>query len=254
MTRTATEPHPIFPELAGTRRFTVDEYHRLADAGILGPEDRVELLDGYVVYKADYPELQPTDGLFPEWRALRQWSRADYHAMHDAGILMEGERVELLDGYMVEKPMRNPPHDGSITRITNRLPRRLPSGWVTRVQSAVTFWQSEPEPDGAVVRGDDTSYDTRHPGPADFGIIIEVSDSSLIFDRRVKGSMYARFGVLVYWILNVIDRQVEVYADPDPAANPPAYRTRADYAMTDAVPVVLDGTAVATVPVADLIP
>src|SRR5947207_14788008 len=104
--------------------------------------------------------------------------------MPQAGMMTEGNGVECIDGYHEERPMRNPPHDGAITRLTNRLPRRVPAGWVTRVQSAVTFTQSEPEPDAAVVRGDDTSYDARHPEPGDFGIIIEVSDSSLLFDRR----------------------------------------------------------------------
>jgi Uma2 family endonuclease len=173
--------------------------------------------------------------------------------MGDAGIIMEGDRIELLEGYLVEKPMRKPPYDGAITRLTNRLPRRLPAGWVLRGQSAVSFAESEPEPDGAVVRGDETSYDARHPGPTDFGIIIEVSDSSLGFDRREKGRIYARAGVPVYWVVNVEDRQVEVYTDPDSAASPPAYRTRTDYLPGQDLPIVLDGQPAGTIPVADLL-
>jgi Uma2 family endonuclease len=184
----------------------------------------------------------------------RRLTVAEYHTMHDAGILMEGERVELIDGYLVEKPMRNPPHDGAVTRITNRLPRRIPAGWVPRVQSAVTFTGSEPEPDAAIVRGDDTSYDARHPDPGDFGIIIEVSDSSLLFDRRVKGRMYAEVNIPVYWIVNVVDRQVEVYTGPDPAANPAVYRNRTDYRPGDTVPLVLDGQPAGGIPVDDLLP
>src|SRR5262245_30877833 len=83
MTPTTTPPSTIFPELAGTRRFTVDKYHRLIDAGILDPQDKVELLDGYVLIKRDYPELTPTDGPFPDWRWLRRWSSAEYHRMID---------------------------------------------------------------------------------------------------------------------------------------------------------------------------
>jgi Uma2 family endonuclease len=184
---------------------------------------------------------------------FRKFTPEQYHKLIDSGIVMEGEPIELLEGYMVEKAMRNPPHDGSVTRLTNRLPRRLPAGWVTRIQCAVSMTDSEPEPDGAVVRGDDTSYDTRLPAPADFGIIIEVSDSSLAFDRRDKGRIYARAGIPVYWIVNVADRQVEVYSDPDAAANPPAYRTRTDYRPGDAVPITLDGKVVGTIPVSDLL-
>jgi Uma2 family endonuclease len=171
-----------------------------------------------------------------------------------SGLLMEGEPVELLEGYLVEKHVRNPPHDGSVTRLTNRLPGHLPSSWVTRIQCAVALGESEPEPDGAVVRGDVTSYDTRLPTAADFGVIIEVSDSSLAFDQRDKGRIYARAGIPVYWIVNVADKQVEVYTDPDPAANPPAYRTRTDYRPGDSVPIVLDGQPAGSIAVSDLIP
>ncbi|QDU20252.1 Uma2 family endonuclease [Urbifossiella limnaea] len=184
----------------------------------------------------------------------RRLTVAEYHTMHDAGILMEGERVELLDGYIVEKPMRNPPHDVTLQRLTKRLLRLGLAGWEVRIQSAVSFQESEPEPDGSVVRGDEARYATRHPVPADFGIIIEVSDSSLLFDRQVKGKMYAEVAVPVYWIVNVVDRQVEVYSDPDPAATPPAYRTRTDYHPGDDVSLVLDGVAVGTIPAADLLP
>lgn len=184
----------------------------------------------------------------------RRLTVSQYHTMHDAGILMEGERVELLDGYLVEKAMRNPPHDGVVTRLTNRLPRRVPTGWVTRIQSAVTFLDSEPEPDGAIVRGDDTSYDHRHPGPSDFGIVIEISDSSLAFDRRVKQRLYAEVGVPVYWIININDSQIEVYTDPQPNAALPTYANRTDYRAGQSVPMTLDGVAVGSVPVTDLLP
>src|SRR6516225_4874501 len=93
MTPTTTKPLPIFPELAGTRRFTTDEYHRLIDAGILGPDDKVELLDGYVLLKADYADL-PADGPFPEWRVLRRFTSAQYHQMLDLGIIDREEKLE----------------------------------------------------------------------------------------------------------------------------------------------------------------
>lgn len=83
---------------------------------------------------------------------------AEYHTMHDAGLLMEGDRVELLDGYLVEKPPRNPPHDVTLQRLTKRLIRLGLVGWEVRIQSAVSFQESEPEPDAALVRGDDTTF------------------------------------------------------------------------------------------------
>jgi Uma2 family endonuclease len=138
--------------------------------------------------------------------------------------------------------------------LTNRLPRYIPSGWVTRVRCAVTFSESEPEPDGAIVRGADTAYDSRHPASSDFGIIIEVSDSPLVFDRREKGRIYARAGIPVYWIVNVVDQQFEVYTDPQPGDSPPAYAAQAIYRPGQDVPVLLDGNVASAIPVSDLLP
>ncbi len=254
MTPTTTKPVPIFPELAGTRRFTTEEYHRLIDAGVLGPDDKVELLDGYVLYKADYPELQPTDGALPEWRALRRWSSAEYHRMIDLGIFGPEEKLELLDGYLVLKMPQSKAHRAAVLRLATRLPSRLPAGWVVTTQAPIAVGGMDPEPDGAVVRGADADYDARDPGEADFGIVIEVSGSTLALDRSAKGRLYARVGLPVYWIVNVVDRRIEVYTNPNPTANPPAYTNRTDYAFLDPVPLVLDGITVATIPVAELIP
>jgi Uma2 family endonuclease len=118
----------------------------------------------------------------------------------------------------------------------------------------IALIESEPEPDAAVVRGDITTYFTRHPTPTDFGIVIEISDSTLAFDRRDKGRIYARAGIPVYWIVNVVDRQVEVYTDPQPGAAPPAYAAQTIYRPGQDVPILLDGTATSAVAVSDLLP
>jgi Uma2 family endonuclease len=191
----------------------------------------------------------------PTWVArARRFTRAEYHLLGTAGILREGERVELLDGLVVELPMKNPPHQGVSRRLVNRLPRVVPAGWFVQIADVVGLADSEPEPDASILRGDETSYDTRQPEPADTGVVIEVADSTLRTDRREKCRLYAEAGIPIYWIINLVDRQVEVYTDPDPAATPPAYRTRTDYLPGQDVPLVLDGAAVAAVPVADLLP
>src|SRR4051812_31622835 len=81
---------------------------------------------------------------------FRKFNPEQYHKLADAGIIMEGEPIELLEGYLVEKAVRNPPHETSIRRLTGRLPGRLPPGWSSQFQCAVWFAESEPEPDGAV--------------------------------------------------------------------------------------------------------
>jgi Uma2 family endonuclease len=149
--------------------------------------------------------------------------------------------------------MRNPPHEMSLRRMTARLPRRAP-GWFLQVQGAIALGASEPEPDGALLRGDETTCDGRLPTATDIGLLIEISDSTLAFDRRDKGRIYARAGIPVYWIVNVADKQIEVYTDPDATAEPPAYRTRTDYKPGDQLPVTLDGNPAGTIAVSDLLP
>jgi Uma2 family endonuclease len=84
--------------------------------------------------------------------------------------------------------------------------------------------------------------------------VAEVADSSLHIDRHEKGRIYARAGIPVYWIVNVVDKQIEVYTDPDPTANPPAYRTRTDYKPGDQLPVTLHGKQAATIAVTEMLP
>jgi Uma2 family endonuclease len=246
------EPPSVFPQFAGTRRFTPAEYRWLAEADILGPYDRVELLDGYIIYKADFVDL-PTDGMFPEWRLLRRWTPDEYRRMIDLGIIKSDERLELLDGYLALQMSQNTPHRSAFARFTALLPSRLPAGWFVMPHCPVALGLARPEPDGVVVRGTLPDYDKRDPLASDLGILIEVSDSTLDLDRTAKGRLYAHNSIPVYWIINVADRQIEVYTNPEPTADPPAYTTRADYKPGDAVPIVLDGQQVATVPVSELI-
>ena len=113
---------------------------------------------------------------------------------------------------------------------------------------------SEPEPDVAVARGDETTYDTRHPGPGDLGLVVEVAYSSLTLDRVHLARIYARAGIVEYWIVNLIDRQVEVYTQPSGPTAAPTYGHRHDYGPGDSVPLVLDGVAVGQVAVSEVLP
>jgi Uma2 family endonuclease len=255
MTPTTTADRPdVFPELAGTRRFTSEEYLRLIDAGILGPDDKVELLGGYILLKPDHVDPPAADGPFPEWRWLRRFSAGEYHRMIDLGVIGEDEKLERLDGYLVLKMPQNTPHRAAANRLYSRVMPRLPAGWVVFTNCPIPLGESDPEPDGVILRGVDTDYDHRDPAPADFGIVIEVSDSTLSSDRRAKQEFYAGAGLPTFWIINLVDAQVEVYTDPDPAATPPAYRTRTDDRRGQDALVVLDGAAVAAIPMADLLP
>jgi Uma2 family endonuclease len=185
---------------------------------------------------------------------FRRFSVPEYHKLIEIGVLTEDDNLELLEGYLVMKMARNPPHDGTIDLVKENLSPTLPAGWMLRIQEAITLNDSEPEPDIGVVRGNARTYVTRHPGPADIGLLIEVADSTLAGDRADKGRIYARAKIACYWIVNLLDRQVEVYTQPSGPAAAPAYGQQATFRAGDAVPLTLDGAALATVPVQDLLP
>ena len=156
--------------------------------------------------------------------------------MIETGILTAEDKVELLENYVVLKMPRNPRHDSTLQRMTRPLLRALPDGWDLRIQAAVTLADSQPEPDFALIRGSADDYETRHPDPADIGVVIEVADSSLLRDQRDKTRIYARGNILCYWIVNLVDRRVEVFTQPSGPTPLPAYQSLQTYQSSDAIP------------------
>jgi Uma2 family endonuclease len=181
---------------------------------------------------------------------FRRFSVDEYHKLIEIGMLTENDRVELLEGYLVEKMPHDPLHDGTLQKLNRRILKVLPAGWDLRIQMATTLGRSEPEPDGAVVRDVSHGYVKRHPGPKDIGVVIEVANTTLDSDRADKLMIYASTGLPVYWIVNVVDRQIEVYGQPKKTG----YRSKVIYKRGDSLPLKLDGTIVASIPVDDLLP
>ena len=199
--------------------------------------------------------LSPTVNLGPmPPLPVRRFTVDEYHRMMQNGILAAGERCELLDGWIVPKMTRSPLHDLALGLAEDEIGQRLPRAWFRRSQSAVTTAESEPEPDLAVARGRRRDYDAHHPTPAEIGLVVEIADSSSSQDRAVKGVLYARAAIPIYWIVNLVDRLLEVYTDPTESDPLPAYRRRQDYYPGDFVPLVLDGAEIDRIPVADLLP
>ena len=185
--------------------------------------------------------------------SLNRFSVAQYQRMVEAGILTAADKVELLENYVVLKMAKNPPHDGTIDLVKAAL-AHLPGGWMLRVQQTVVLTDSQPEPDFSAVRGNPRSFVARHPTAADVGLLIEVADSSLLRDQRDKTRIYARAGIPVYWIINLVDRRVEVYTQPSGPTAAPTYGAFQTFQPGDSVPLVLDGATAGAVPVADLLP
>jgi Uma2 family endonuclease len=149
-----------------------------------------------------------------------------YHAMIAAGVLSDDDPVELLEGVLVFKIPKNPPHRIALARLRRAVEKRLSPLFSLQLQEPITTPDSEPEPDAAVIRGEPEDYPDRHPGPSDVLLVVEVADTTLDRDRGIKLRGYARAGIEEYWIVNIPDAQLEVYTDPDSQAATPAYRKR----------------------------
>lgn len=200
---------------------------------------------------APVPSARPvTYGLDP---STYRFTVRQYEQMIDAGILTKDDKIELLEGYLVLKMPRNPPHDGTIQLIQEALRSVIPAGWNVRVQLTIALPDSHPEPDFAVVRGGPRSYLKRHPGPDDIGLVIEVANTSLQRDLADKTRVYAHAGLLAYWVINVTDGSIEVFARPSGPVAQPIYADRRTIRPPDALTLALDAAAV-TLPAADLLP
>ncbi|MEQ8819610.1 MAG: Uma2 family endonuclease [Sumerlaeia bacterium] len=145
-----------------------------------------------------------------------KFSLADYHRMIDAGIL-DHRKVELIEGEIVEMSPSGDPHYFSIWDMLILFQEHVPQqGFVTVSQSPIALpkQDSEPEPDFYVARKVLPGRQTK-PTPESLVLVVEVSESTLAYDRRVKLPLYARAGIAEFWIVNLIDDCIEVYRSPD---------------------------------------
>jgi Uma2 family endonuclease len=148
---------------------------------------------------------------------IRRWTRVQYDRLIEAGIFQTGDKVELLGGQICVSEPQNSPHATAICLAEEALRQAFAGSWSIRVLMPIALDQeSEPEPDLTVVAGGPRDYLADHPArPV---LVVEVSDSSLALDREHKGSLYARARLRDYWIVNLVDRVVEVYREPGPDA------------------------------------
>jgi len=183
--------------------------------------------------------------------AIHRFTVDEYERIVAAGALDDSSRVELIDGYMVTKMGKSAEHGWTTKRILNWLESRLPVGWTARKEEPVRIpAYDEPEPDIAIVQGSDDDYMHRIPTAADVALLVEVSGSTLLTDRGEKLSSYAKDGIPVYWVVNLADRQVEVYTGPGPAG----YTSRQDFLPGQQVPVVISGQQLGLIAVDDILP
>jgi Uma2 family endonuclease len=183
-------------------------------------------------------------------------SVAQYHEMLAHGVLSEDEPIEFLEGCVITMPPVGFSHRFVVQETALALRETLPSGWDLFVQQPITLAASEPEPNVTVFRGRNADYRDRHPGAADVGLVIEVADTSLAVDRDLKLPIYAASGIVEYWILNLIDRRLEVFRQPQVPniRGPASYANHVTYLPQQKVPFELDGKLVAEFLVSRLMP
>ena len=215
--------------------------------------DRTDgLINGASIMSTILPRQSSESPSISGWipSPLFRMTLEQYEAMVESGAFSEHDRFHLINGFLVEKMTQHDPHATADELCGRALDKVIRPGWHVRSAKPVRLPpNSKPEPDRSVVRGPIRDYSNRSPGPEDIGLILEVSVSSLAQDRQ-QANVYAVSGISYYWIVNVMERKVEVYFDPTPNG----YKSQANYAVGETVPVVIDGTKVGDIAVDDIIP
>jgi Uma2 family endonuclease len=179
---------------------------------------------------------------------------SQYYELLNADLLPNQGECELLEGWIYPKMTHKPAHDVIVSLLDDVLSPLLPAGWCPRTEKTAQFDDSVPEPDGVIARGIKRDYLHRHPDPKDIGLVLEVADTTVAHDRRVKNRVYARALIPTYWIINLRDHQVEVYSRPVRGLIRCVYRNRQDYEAEDLIPLVLDGKQVGIGAARELLP
>jgi Uma2 family endonuclease len=191
-------------------------------------------------------EAQPT--------RIKRFTTHEYEELIAGGYLDTSDKVELLDGYLVEKTPHDARHSTLVDIVQELLRALMPATWTTRSQLPVRLLGDNlPEPDVAIVMGPKKRYFEDHPTANDVAMIVEVSNTTLDNDRGTKLIEYARSGIAIYWVINIPDCRVEVYSEPK-GGRKPAYKTLVEYGPGERVPVVIAGKLIGEIPASELLP
>ncbi len=205
------------------------------------------------VHQANWPSVASFSLPAPP---LHRLSVEQYDRMIESGILGENDKVELIDGLIVEMSPVGSAHWYVVLELTKAISSLAGESWLVFAQGPVRLHNGEPESDICVVRGKSADYKARKPRAEEVGLLVEVADSSLEFDRQTKLRMYATAGVPEYWIVNLRDRQVEIHRGPRSATDsaPAAYDSCEIIPGTGKLSVVIDGKARGEIAVASILP
>lgn len=151
--------------------------------------------------------------MFPA--TFKRFSQAEYHRLTELGILQESDQIELIRGELVKMAAKGMAHEVCLTKLLRELPKLILERATLRCQSPILLSSnSEPEPDFTIVFNASDDYLAAHPTANDIILVIEISDSSLSYDREIKLPLYAEDRISDFWIFNLSDRILEVYSKP----------------------------------------
>ena len=169
-------------------------------------------------------------------RPLHRFTLEEYHWLIEHGFFQPEDRVELIEGFLVEMSPMHPPPADTVDSLTEELVLKVKQRAKVRIQQAITLPEqtTEPEPD-FVLAIRRQNYRTKHPLPADVLLVGEVSDSTLAYDRGKKTRLYAAAGIQEYWIVNLVDNVLEVYRNPMGSGNNADYKVKLTYMPSEKV-------------------
>lgn len=184
---------------------------------------------------------------------VRKFSKQEYQLLGELGVLSVEDHVELLEGWIVPKMNHNPPHDLALMLVEEKIRSCMLSNMLLRVQMPISTIDSEPEPDLAIVLGPIRRYAQHHPRPDEVSLVIEIADTSLTRDRQ-KCRLYARGNVKEYWIVNLVDRQIEVFRQPSGPSIAPCYGSHDVYDASGTIAFSTDGVLTFPILVSEILP
>lgn len=174
--------------------------------------------------------------------SVKRFTTEEFHRLGKLGFFDDGA-VELIRGELIEMSPKRTLHSVCNTRLVKRLIVLLEEQATVRGQEPLALSErSEPSPDVVVAKYREDDYLDGHPGSGDCWVVMEISDSTLSYDRSTKLSLYAESGVLHYWIFNLVNRQLEVYHEPyQDSQGEYGYRRKLTYLATERVELPVEG-------------
>ena len=196
--------------------------------------------------------LPPAIGCAPP--AVFRLSVDQYHQMIEVGVLNASDNVELLEGLLVPKMGKKRLHSFVTGMLVELLRQLCGARFFVDSQEPVSLADSEPEPDVVVVRGSRQDYQASHPRADQIPLLVEVADTSLAQDEGLKMRIYARTNVTLYWLVNLVNRDVTVFSQPSGPSIAPGYGQQRVFRIGEMLPLQLDGEKPGEIAVRDLFP